>query len=108
MPDTTQDRKVTTAEALYNKSKKQRRLIFLELMAHAITRAEKDGVTSEFRQKLEQHRIDTWGKRPWAGAVDEGDFLAHVEAMARAFTGDGAESAWYPNRKHGPLPGMDR
>lgn len=34
-------------------------------------------------------------------------FLQAEEVVARAFTGDGAADAWYPNRKHGPLPGMD-
>jgi len=59
---------------------------------------------------LKEHRNAHWGNRPWpAAAKDEASYLKHVADMARIFAGcEGAGDAWYPNRKHGPLGGMDR
>ncbi len=108
MPQTAINRTRTGAEILYGTSKGHRRVLFLELMAWAITQAEDDD-TVEFRDELKQHRKSIWGSRPWAGAAsDEEEFLAHVADMARVFAGcDGAGGAWYPNRKSGPLTGQD-
>jgi hypothetical protein len=40
--------------------------------------------------------------------IDGGQLVLPASAMARVFAGcDSAGDAWYPNRKHGPLAGMD-
>lgn len=108
MPETEQQTR-TGPEILYATSKAHRRVLFLELMAWAIRQAEEDD-DGEFRDELKEHRQGHWGNRPWPGAAkNEDDYLKHVADMARVFAGcDNAGGAWYPNRKHGPLAGMNR
>jgi hypothetical protein len=98
------ERQYRGPEALYRKSKDHRRVLFLELMAWAISEIERYDMTAE----LEEHKLRIWGERPWSGATNADEFKKHVLDLAKTFTeADGAGGAWYANRKHGPLAGMD-
>jgi hypothetical protein len=89
-----------SAEALYERSAGNRRIMFLELVAWAIVQIEQQPpeALSRFTGELEMSRRREWHEMPWPGAAkDEQRFERHVLDLARTFAGSGeyALRRWY-------------
>ncbi|HMJ36173.1 MAG TPA: hypothetical protein VK501_19895 [Baekduia sp.] len=81
-----------SAEALYDRSVGNRRIMFLELVAWAIVQIEQQPpeALSRFTGELEMSRRREWRELPWPGAAkDEERLERHVLDLARTFTGSG-------------------
>jgi hypothetical protein len=92
------------ATKLYSRSKENRRVMFLELMAWAINQAEQHGDDRPFFEQLVANRQRRWGDRPWAGAAnDTAAFDQHVASMAQVFSGSTPKTGVrYRNREKQP------
>jgi hypothetical protein len=89
---------------LYKRSKQNRRVLFLELMAWAINQAEVHGEDKAFFDALIANREKRWAHRPWPGAAESPTaFLDWVRRMAEPFAESSTDTGLrYPNRKKQP------
>jgi hypothetical protein len=94
-------------EKLYSRGQDGRRILFLELIAWAITQAEEPdtrGKWDAFTHELTMTRDKVWGKRPWPNAIDNETFLAHVRRMAEVFANSHPRNGvTYEGRRTNPL-----
>ena len=92
---------------MYGYEKPRRRMLFLELVAWAITRIEGISTQAEakaFAEELTRNREAVWGAHPWRhAAYGASAFFAHVRDLANAFAHSHYPDVEYANRQRQPL-----